>query len=66
MFKNTGRHYKKFVNPHWGFFFDDRLLLWNSTVRESNRRSLEKKTPSEDVLFIVPSSVFNQNYNFKL
>jgi hypothetical protein len=31
----------------------------------NNRRSPEKK-PSVDVLFIVPSSVFNHKYNFKL
>jgi hypothetical protein len=32
MVKNTGRHRKKHILT--GFFFGDRLLLWDSIVRE--------------------------------
>jgi hypothetical protein len=38
MVKNTGRHYKKHVLT--GGFPGDRLLLWDSIVRESALRCL--------------------------
>jgi hypothetical protein len=38
MVKNNGRHYIKHIIT--GFFSVDRLLLWDSTVRESALRCL--------------------------